>query len=79
MQSKKKPESYILKSCEGLLSLITHEEFSTSIQPSLQKAILRSPEIILDSVGLILKGFSLDLSRYALEIGKLLIGNFFLP
>lgn len=75
LPSKKKPSSYILKA-SSVLQLINHEEFSSLVLPSLQKAILRSPEIILESVGLILGGLSLDLSRYAKDIGKLLIGKF---
>ncbi|KAK6638077.1 hypothetical protein RUM44_008502 [Polyplax serrata] len=75
LQSKKKPEPYILRASVGLLQLITHEEFSTTILPSLQKAMLRSPENILESVGLILSGLSLDLSKYAMDVGKLLIAN----
>lgn len=72
---KKKPESYIIKESSGVLQLITHEEFSSLILPSLQKAMLRSPEIILESIGFVLYGLSLDLSQYAMDIGKVLVGK----
>lgn len=71
--SKVKPQSFILKSSTGTLIFITDEEFSAFILPSIQKAILRSPEIILESVGLVISGLSLDLSKYVMDVGKLLI------
>lgn len=72
---KKKPEPFILQSCRGLLSIVTHDEFSNIILPALEKAMLRSPEVALQSVGLLLAGLSLDLSQYAMAIGKQLISE----
>ncbi|KAL0272371.1 UNVERIFIED_CONTAM: hypothetical protein PYX00_005366 [Menopon gallinae] len=72
---KKKPESYIVKESTGVLQLVTHEEFSSTILPALQKAILRSPEIILENVSFVLSGLSLDLSQYVMDIGKQIVAN----
>lgn len=75
---KKKPEVYVLKESTGVLQLVTHKEFSATILPALQKAFLRSPEIILESVSYVLRGLSLDLSQYAMDIGKHIVGMFLL-
>jgi HEAT repeat protein len=53
------------------LKQITHEDFSNLFLPSIQKSVLRNSEVVLNLIGFILKGLSLDLSPYALEIGKL--------
>lgn len=54
---------------------MSHDEFKGMMLPALQKAMLRNPEIILECVGLILGGVNLDLSVYAGDIGKSLIGE----
>lgn len=42
--------------------------------PALQKAMLRNPEIILETVGFVISGVEIDLNNFALEISKNLIG-----
>ncbi|CAG2110637.1 unnamed protein product, partial [Medioppia subpectinata] len=54
------------------LKQITHEDFAQLFLPSIQKAVLRNSEVVLNLIGVIFKGLSLDLSPYASEIGKLL-------
>ncbi|GBM59452.1 eIF-2-alpha kinase activator GCN1 [Araneus ventricosus] len=68
--SKTKPLPHVLESCSSLLRQITHNEFKTSVLPSIQKVLLRNPEIIFETVNSIITGVSLDLSQYALDLGK---------
>lgn len=42
---------------------------------ALQKAMLRNPEVILETVGLIISGVEIDLSETALELSKSIIGK----
>ncbi|XP_011149210.1 eIF-2-alpha kinase activator GCN1 [Harpegnathos saltator] len=72
---KKKPDLYVVDVAVPLLRRLTHEEFKIHLLPALQKAMLRNPEIIIESVGHILNGLSLDLSQYCQEISKGLFAN----
>ncbi|XP_076383364.1 lethal (3) 80Fj [Megalopta genalis] len=72
---KKKPDLYVVDTAVPLLRRITHDEFKSQLLPALQKAMLRNPEIIIESVGHILSGLSLDLSQYSQEISKGLFAN----
>lgn len=51
-----------------MLRLATHESFKATLLPAMQKALLRNPEIVLDSVADILGGLSIDLSQYVAEV-----------
>lgn len=73
---KTKPLKTIVEACYPLLKKITHEQFKGLLLPALQKAMLRNPEIIIECVGLVLSGISLDLSQYAGDVGKSLISKF---
>ncbi|GFU29456.1 eIF-2-alpha kinase activator GCN1 [Nephila pilipes] len=68
--SKTKPPPHVLESCNSLLRQIIHSEFKNIILPSLQKVLLRNPEIIFETVYTIISSVSLDLSQYALDLGK---------
>ncbi|XP_024940665.1 eIF-2-alpha kinase activator GCN1 isoform X2 [Cephus cinctus] len=72
---KKKPELYVVDAAASLLKRVSHEEFKNLLLPALQKAMLRNPEIIIESVGRILSGMSLDLSQYSQDISKGLFAN----
>ncbi|CAL7933790.1 unnamed protein product [Xylocopa violacea] len=72
---KKKPDLYVVHNAVPLLRRITHDEFKSQLLPALQKAMLRNPEIIIESVGHILSGLSLDLSQYSQDISKGLFAN----
>lgn len=72
---KKKPDLYIVDVAAPFLRRLTHEEFKSHLLPALQKAMLRNPEIIIESVGHILNGLSLDLSQYCQDISKGLFAN----
>lgn len=70
VSTKIKPDTFYVEQCKPFLKLLKHEEFKSLLLPALQKAMLRSPEIILGSVGRILASVSLDLSPYAVELAK---------
>ena len=67
---KTKPAVYVIKESESLLKHVSHEEFKDQLLPAMQKAMLRNPEIILECVGHVMVGLSLDLSQYAQDIGR---------
>lgn len=73
---KTKPSKNLIEACYGLLGKVTDEQFKTVLQPALQKSMLRNPEIILETVGYVLTGLNLDLSKSAVELGKSLICKF---
>lgn len=72
---KKKPDLYVVDLAEPFLKKLSHEEFKTQLLPALQKAMLRNPEIIIESVGEILRVLHLDLSEYCQDISKGLFAN----
>lgn len=71
------PPIHILEDCKFILRHVNHEEFKGQISPAAQKAMLRNPEIILEAVEHLLSGVQLDLSQYALELGKPLAKQLF--
>ena len=70
VSTKVKPDGYLVEQCRPLLKRLTHDDFKSLLLPAILKALLRSPEICLGSVGQILGAFSLDLSLYAADLGK---------
>lgn len=72
---KKKPDLYIIDTATPFLKRLTHDDFKNQLLPALQKAMLRNPEIIIQTVGHILSSLSLDLSRYTQDVGKGLFAN----
>lgn len=74
---KVKPPVVAITSCSQLLKTISLDEFKKSILPSLQRAMLRSPEIVLRTVGAIVHELEIDVSEFAFELGKVLIQNLY--
>ncbi|XP_059612340.1 stalled ribosome sensor GCN1 [Phlebotomus argentipes] len=74
---KTKPNVHYFTLCQTILQSITKEEFQTLILPALQRAMLRSPEIILQGVGAIVKEVDVDMSDFAMDMGKTLIQNLY--
>ncbi|KAH8417300.1 hypothetical protein KR222_008388, partial [Zaprionus bogoriensis] len=70
---KSKPEKTFITACRPLLTALDESEFNSYIYNDLQKSILRSPENTLQSVGLIFELINIDCSRYAAQIGTVLI------
>lgn len=74
---KTRPLPNVIIASYPLLKQVNHDLFKKNLWPSLQKAMLRNPEIILECVGLVISGLNLDLSVYATEVGNSLIGTTF--
>lgn len=75
--SKSKPHNNCISASRILLSTLTKGEFECKLLPPLLRAMLRSPEIILSAVGLIIHEIPLDFSPYALQLGKVLLQNLY--
>lgn len=74
---KVKPNSVCVSLCGVILKSISHNEFKTQILPALQRAMLRSPEIILQGVGSIVRELEIDVSEFSFDMGKTLIQNLY--
>lgn len=74
---KVKPREQFIPACRVLLTSISHAEFKASVQSALQRAMLRSPEIVLQAVGAIVQQLQIDVSDFAEELGKPLIQNLY--
>lgn len=74
---KVKPNSVCITLCRVILKSISHNEFKSQILPALQRAMLRSPEIILQGVGAIVRELEIDVSEFSLDMGKTLIQNLY--
>ncbi|XP_021942062.1 eIF-2-alpha kinase activator GCN1, partial [Zootermopsis nevadensis] len=72
---KTKPAVYAIRASDSLLKHVSHEEFKRQLLPAMQKAMLRNPEIILESVGHVIEGLFLDMSQYAQDVGRSLATN----
>lgn len=75
--TKTKPNINITLSCRPLLASVTKEEFENLIYSALQRSMLRSPEIIMQGVGVIVQDISLECDEYANNLGKVLIQNLY--
>lgn len=74
---KVKPTVAAITSCSQLLKTLTLEEFKKSILPALQRAMLRSPEVVLQTVGAIVHELEIDVSEFAFDLGKVLVQNLY--
>lgn len=74
---KVKPNAASITACSLLLHTVSPDEFKAQILPALQRSMLRSPEIVLQSVGAIVKELNIDVSDFAFDLGKTLIQNLY--
>eukprot|EP00064_Thunnus_orientalis_P015204 superscaffoldBa00002775_g15254 len=70
LMSKTKPQQHILDKSGSLLRHVSHSEFKELLLPTLQKTMLRSPENAMQTISCLLSTVTLDLSQYAMDIGK---------
>ena len=75
LTSKTKLPRDSLLQLEPFLKLLTQEELKGEVLPVMNKALLRSPEIALSAVSVVLSSLSLDLSVYAGELGQTFCTN----
>lgn len=68
LNAKEKPMKVLSESFQPLFTHMSHEDFQSIVLPSFVKMLKRNPEIVMESVGILLKSLSLDLSKYAIEI-----------
>ncbi|XP_050917035.1 protein ILITYHIA [Lathyrus oleraceus] len=68
LSAKEKPGKSLTEAFHPLYLQISHEDFGIIVLPAAVKMLKRNPEIVLESVGILLKLVNLDLSKYAAEI-----------
>lgn len=73
--AKAKPHLSNIVACKDIMNLLTIGDFEKKILPPMQRSMLRNPEIIMQAVGLIIQQINLDMSPYALQLGKIFIQN----
>lgn len=74
---KVKPNANYIPLCSVLLSSITYDDFKSVFLAALQRSMLRSPEVVLQGVGAIVHALNIDISDFAIELGKPLIQNLY--
>lgn len=73
LSAKDKPSKELSEAFNPLFTHMSHEDFKSLVVPSSVKMLKRNPEIVLESVGDLLKSVNLDLSKYAAEILSVLL------
>ncbi|RXH82519.1 hypothetical protein DVH24_036860 [Malus domestica] len=68
LNAREKPAKGLSEAFHPLFKHMSHEDFQNIVLPSAVKMLKRNPEIVLESVGILLKSVNLDLSKYAVEI-----------
>ena len=63
-----KCQQRISKALLPLFTYLAHEDFKNIVVPPSVKMLKRNPELMLESIGNLLKSVKLDLSKYATEI-----------
>ncbi|KAJ8616836.1 hypothetical protein MRB53_036208 [Persea americana] len=68
LNAKEKPTKILSDAFHPLFIRMVHEDFKTVVVPASVKMLKRNPEIVMESVGVLLKSVNLDLSKYAVEL-----------
>ncbi|XP_059665692.1 protein ILITYHIA isoform X2 [Cornus florida] len=68
LNAREKPAKDLSEAFRPLFTHLLHEDFKNIVVPSSVKMLKRNPELVLESVGVLLKSVNLDLSKYAIEI-----------
>ena len=68
LNAREKPTKGLSESFVPLFARMSHEDLHSTVIPSSVKMLKRNPEIVLESVGILLSSVDLDLSKYAMEI-----------
>lgn len=68
LNAKEKPTKELSEAFVPLFTHMSHEEFKNTILPSSLKMLKRNPELVLESVGVLLQSVNLDFSKYVTEI-----------
>lgn len=67
LNAKDKPPRVLGEAFQPLFTRMEHENFKNLVHPSAIKALKRNPEVVLESIGDLLKMVNLDLSKYVSE------------
>ncbi|RLN40709.1 translational activator GCN1 [Panicum miliaceum] len=67
LSSKDRPPKAATEAFKPLFLEVGHEDFKNTVMPSCVKMLKRNPEIVLQSIGYLLKMVRLDLSKYCME------------
>ncbi|KAL8544545.1 hypothetical protein ACS0TY_004932 [Phlomoides rotata] len=68
LNAKEKPTNALNEAFIPLFTRLSHEDFKNTILTSSVKMLKRNPELVLESIGVLLQSVNLDLSKYATEI-----------
>lgn len=68
LNAREKPTKGLSEAFLPLFTRLSHEDFKNTILPSSVKMLKRNPELVLESIGVLLQSVNLDLSKYAIEI-----------
>lgn len=68
LNTKDKPTKTLSEAFRSLFFRLSHEDFKSVILPSSVKMLKRNPELVLESIGVLLRYVNLDLSKYGVEI-----------
>lgn len=72
---KSRPNVNYIKACHKIIELLTPADINDSLLPALAKAMLRSPETIVQAVGEIFWNLHVEKGALTVDIGKSLIGK----
>ncbi|KAL3654018.1 eIF-2-alpha kinase activator GCN1 [Castilleja foliolosa] len=75
LNAKEKPTEDLNEAFLPIITRLSHEDFKNTILPSSVKMLKRNPELVLESIGVLLKSTNLDLSKYALEILSIVLAQ----
>lgn len=67
LNAKEKPAQSLSEAFYPLFNHMVHEDLKSIVIPSSLKMLKRNPEIVLESVGVLLKSVNLDLSKYVTD------------
>lgn len=68
LNAREKPKKQLSEAFDPLFTHMLHEDFQSVVFPASVKMLRRNPEIVLESVGILLRSINLDLSKYASEL-----------
>lgn len=68
LNAKEKPGKGLSEAFLPLFTYLSHEDFKNIVVPASVKMLKRNPELVLESVRILLQSTNLDLSKYAIEI-----------
>ncbi|XP_019193924.1 PREDICTED: eIF-2-alpha kinase activator GCN1 isoform X21 [Ipomoea nil] len=68
LNAREKPPRGLSEAFFPLFTHLSHEDFKSTVIPLSVKMLKRNPELVLESVAILLQSANLDLSKYAVEM-----------